>query len=280
MNTRIDANFSNLSHGSALGGQAGAQTGSLRGEQVTVKTEQSALADAAEEISLFHSEKAENKKHSERKVETDPRGQRMLIQQINEYLDQSKAFADPAKLKHIARLMLQDGGQSPRELARQQSRDPATQYVLIQYALHEGEAGGASAKVLERLQDALDDLEVDYGPHIRAGLNTIGAAAQWGASGEDVAAFQRTYRDVVLGDSVLSQTLTLVVERLDGSTGEKFENGLKAMIFALGADLSAARPSTEPSRLQALVQDLYSLEVFATVLEGCHELGQMLEARA
>ncbi|MEO5671746.1 MAG: type III secretion system gatekeeper subunit SctW [Ramlibacter sp.] len=276
--TRIDAHFANLPPGPTLGGQAGAQTGSLRGEQVVVKSEQSALADAAEEISLFHSEKAETKKHSERKVETDPRGQRMLIAQINEYLDQSKAIPDPAKLKNIARQMLQADGQSPRELARQQSRDPATHYVLIQYALHEGEAGGASAEVLERLQDTLDDLEVDHGPHIRAGLNTIGTAAKWGASASEIAAFQQTYRDVVLGESALAQTLTLVVERLDGSTGDKFESGLKALIVALGADLSAARPSTEPSRLQALVQDLYSLEVFATVLEGCQELRQLLAA--
>lgn len=48
---------------------------------------------------------------------------------------------------------------------------------------------------------------------------------------------------------------------------------------ALGADLAAARPSTSMVRLQALLQDLYQLEVVQTVLDGAQDLARGLEQR-
>lgn len=261
------------------GGQAQLATGSFRGEQVQVKDELSVLTDAAEEISLHHSEKAESKRHSERKIEAEGQVMVMQIEEINAYLEACQGFQDPAKLAHLSKRMLQAGGESPREVARQQTRDPAQQFALLQYALHQGTREGASQEVLERLQDALADLEADHGPQIRAGLNTIGAAAEWGDNEADIASFQAAYRDVVLGDNNLAATLKLVLERLSGPDGEDFGRGLQGLIKALGADLSAARPSTEPSRLQALVQDLYQLEVVATALDGARELSAQVTAR-
>ncbi|HZY20502.1 MAG TPA: type III secretion system gatekeeper subunit SctW [Ramlibacter sp.] len=281
--TRIEGNpFGGLSQGlGTSAGQAGGaplSTGTFRGEQLQVKDELSVLADAAEEISLHHSEKAESKRHSERKVETDPHAQAMQIEQINAYLEAAKAFDDPGKLAELAKRM-QESGANPRELARQQTGDPTQQYVLLQYGRHQGEAGGAPQEVLERIEDALADLEADHGPRIRAGLNTIGTAADWGHTGQDVADFQAAYRDVVLGDNTLSATLRLVLERLGGPAGGDFGRGLQALIQAIGTDLAAARPSADPTRLQALVQDLYQLEVVSTVVDGCRELARTVADR-
>lgn len=93
---------------------------------------------------------------------------------------------------------------------------------------------------------------------------------------EHIAGFQATYRDVALGETTLADTLKLVLERLSGADGKRFAHGLQALINALGRDLASTDPSTEPSRLHALVQDLYQLEVVATVLENCRTLADTL----
>jgi type III secretion protein W len=264
--------------GTHRGDPGQARTGTFKGEQVLMKDVQSTLADAAEEISMHHSEKAERKNFSDRKVTTGTQQQLMQIQEINEYLEKAKQFQDPKALKDLAK-QLQSGEGNPRELARRQSREPSDQYVLLQYALHDARENGASEEVLERLQDAIADLEMESGPQIRAGLNTVSVAGEFGGTREEVEAFQGVYRDVVLGDSSLAQTLKLVIERLGGVTGDDFKKGLQGLIKALGSDLSSARPSQDANRLQALVQDLYQLEVAATVLDGCHELQVSLDKR-
>lgn len=269
---RIEGNAQGpLAQGSFTPGGMTAQTGTFQGEQVTVKDAASALADAAEEISLHHSEKVESKKHEERRLEAEEPVRVMLAEQINAYLEAAGAFTDPQKLADLAKRM-QSSQENPRELARQQSRDPSHQYVLLQHALADGQARGAPADAIERLKDAIADLEMDAGPQVRAGLNTIGVAASVAHTPEEIAAFQSNYRDVVLGDNSLAQTLKLVLERMTGKAGEDFKRDLGNLIKALGADLSAARPSVDSNRLQAIVQDLYQLEVIATVLDGCEEL--------
>lgn len=254
---------------------AQARTGTLGGEQVMVKDASSMLADGAEELSLHHSEKVEAKEFAEREVESDKPVEMMLIQDINAYLDAAKQFEDPEQLAQLAKRM-QMSQENPRELARRESREPADQYVLLQFALQDAQKGGAGEEVIERLQEAIADLEMEAGPQIRAGLNSIGAASEFGKTREEVAAFQSTYRDVVLGDNSLSQTLKLALERMGGGD---LQRGLQGLIKGLGADLAAARPSTDPTRMQALVQDLYQLEVAATVLEGCNDLSVSLREK-
>lgn len=257
-------------------GMSGAQTGQLRGEQVRLIPDgMVTLANNAEEISLFHAEKAEQKDFEERQVEGEQIAELMRLEQILAHLEMSKAFDDPRKLAEIAKQMLQ-GEDSPRGLAKQNSKSPSQQSLLLQYALHQGEKDGAPPQVMEALRDALADLEMEFGPQIRAGLNNLEAAAQWASDSADpatdIAAFQSAYEDVVLGQPSMAQTVQSLLERLGGPQGEGFAKGLAATIAALGHDLAAARPSTEPARLQSLLQDLYQLEVVATVLDGCRGL--------
>lgn len=271
----------NLPPGLAPGGfgpsSTAPQTGTFKGEQLTVKDAASVLADAAEEISLHHSEKAESKRHDERRIKAEGSPQQMLVEQINAYLEAARGEQTPEQLAQLAKRM-QSSQENPRELARQQSRDPSHQYALLQHALADGQASGASAEALERLQDAIADLEWEAGPQIRAGLNTMGVARE-GASVPEAGTFQQTYRDIVLGDATLAQTLKLALDRLGGASGDALAQGLTKLIKALGADLSATRPSTDANRLQALVQDLYQLEVAVTVLDGCRDLAANLAAR-
>lgn len=257
------------------------RVGNLRGEQVLVvltKDAASVLADAAEEISMLHSEKIEKKNFADRKFRIDSPMDLMGSREIQAYLRSAGLLDDKARMQDLARRM-QAQRSDPRELARQLSRDPAHQYVLLQFALDDAITNKAPREVIERLQDALADLEMESGPLIRASLNTMGTAADVASTPQGRAVFQDTYRDIVLGHNTLSQTLLLVLERLGGANGGDFQAGLQGLIKALGADLSATRPSTEPSRLQALVQDLYHLEVASTVLEGCGALAARMAER-
>jgi type III secretion protein W len=250
------------------GADGAALTGQLGGQKLAVDDGPSVLADAAEEISLHHSEKAEAKHSAERKKEIDAPLQLMSPEAIQAYLDAAQAYEDAEQLVQLAKRMLSGQG-DPAAQARQAFGEPTSQYLALQYALQQGERDGTPADVLESLHEALFDLEMAHGPALRADINTIGTAAQDAGGPRDVAAFQATYRDVVLGDASLAGALRLALERFGGSD---FASGLARLVQALGQDLAAARPSADPARLHSLVQDLYHLSVASTVLDGCGTL--------
>ncbi len=249
-----------------------AAVGHFVGQQVQVDDVVSMLSDAAEEISMHHAEKAESKHSSERKKGAVPPQDIMGAEAIMAYLDAAQAYEDPEKLVQLAKRMLSGQG-DPAQHARRAFDEPTGQFLALQYALQQGEREGVAGDVLEALRDALQDLEMAHGPAIRADLNSVGTAAQAGTSRADVAAFQSTYRDVVLGEPSLAKTLKLALERFGDND---FAVGMKRLIQALGHDLSATRSSCEPARLHGLVQDLHHLEVTATVLDGCKDLQALL----
>jgi type III secretion protein W len=253
------------------------QSGNLQGQTVQVKDAASALLDRAEELSMDHSERVESKTMGERDVKADGSARVMQAEEINAYLDATQSFSDLEKLAALAKRM-QSSQENSRELARQQSRDPTTQYVLLQNALVDARKNSAEDSVINRLEDALEDLEFNAGPQIRAGLNTVDIASERSESSSEFQVFQDTYRDIALGDATLSGTLKLVLERL-AKNGTEMRKGLDDLIRSLGADISATRPSTDKTRLQTLVQDLYQLSVSATVLDSCGELSDSLESK-
>ncbi|WP_063569699.1 type III secretion system gatekeeper subunit SctW [Achromobacter ruhlandii] len=273
---RIDAGLppsafsSTTSHADIQHGQQ--QVGTMLGQAAVAVDGEVSLADSAEELSLHMAEKTEDKHHAERKIGRDAPLQLLSAEAIVAYLAESHDADAQEKLIELAR-HLQAGGADPRQAAARAFGDAARQYLGLQYALRQGERDGAPEDVLDGLREALADLELESGPQIRASLNTIGAAAGYAGDARGVADFQRTYQDVVLGEASLAKTLTLALERFGG---KDVGRGLQQLIQALGQDLAAARPSTSPDRLQALMQDLYQLGVAVTVLDGCGELGEKM----
>ncbi|MFY2022938.1 type III secretion system gatekeeper subunit SctW [Achromobacter dolens] len=273
---RIDAGLppsafsSTTSHADIQHGQQ--QVGTMLGQAATAVDGEVSLADSAEELSLHMAEKTEDKHHAERKIGRDAPLQMLSAEAIVAYLAESHDADAQEKLIELARHLLA-GQADPRQAAARAFGDAAGQYPGLQYALRQGERDGAPEDVLDGLREALADLELESGPQIRASLNTIGAAAGYADDARGVADFQRTYQDVVLGEASLAKTLTLALERFGG---KDVGRGLQQLIQALGQDLAAARPSTSPDRLQALMQDLYQLGVAVTVLDGCGELGEKM----
>jgi type III secretion protein W len=271
----VTPGFSSLGQQPGLNTGAQPQTGTLMGEKaVLMSGEVSSLGDAAEELSLHMAEKTEDKHHAERKVKSERSMELLDTSEIVEMLEQGKDGDAQEKLTELTKKILGGEG-SPRQLAGQSFGDVSQQYLGLQYALREGEKEGASSETLEAIRDALADLEIESGPQIRAGLNTLRTAGEFAGDAQGVAGFQETYRDIVLGENTLSKTLDLAIERFGT---QDVGRGLSKLVAALGQDLAAARPSTEPSRLQSLTGDLYQLQVAVTVLDGCRELSGQLQA--
>jgi type III secretion protein W len=251
--------------------------GSLSGEQVKVKDAISVLEDAREEISMHHSEKVEAKEFAEREIEGGESTLRIRIEQIEAYLQATHQFRDPRHLADVIRLM--QHSRRPRDVARREARTRAGQYALLRLALQDAHKRVLPVEVIEQLEDALEELERESGGEILAGLNTAEVAAEFASSAEGVENFQQAYTDIVLGEGSFAQTLLVVLQRLAGARGEGFQRGLTALLNALGADLKATNSSTDRTRLQALIQDVYQLEVAGSVLEGCTKLSTNIATR-
>ncbi|WP_144630575.1 type III secretion system gatekeeper subunit SctW [Bordetella genomosp. 13] len=257
----------------ANAGQAQSRAGTLMGETAVQVEGEFSLADSAEELSLHMAEKTEDKHHSERKVKGDRPLELLDTSEIVDALSHGKDGDAQQKLEELVKKLMTGQG-SPRQLAGQAFGDISQQYLGLQYALRQGERDGADPAILEAIRDALADMEIESGPEIRAGLNSLQSAGEFADDAAGVQQFQSTYRDLVLGEQTLSKTLDLALERFGG---EDVGRGLAQLTAALGHDLAAARPSTDANRLQALVSDLYHLEVAATVLDSCHELSGKLQ---
>src|SRR5688572_10724102 len=96
-------------------GHTPGSTGYFRGEALRTLDTKSVLADAAEELTMAHSERAEEKAFTERKVKAEQRLQVMTAEEVSAYLDNTHAN-DPEALARMAKRLL-SGKESPRRLA-------------------------------------------------------------------------------------------------------------------------------------------------------------------
>lgn len=257
------------------GGLGLPMNGQFRGEAVVALPQDGPSTDDAEEISLHFAERAEQDEFEDARIDTPDELRLMTIEQVMAYLQATQQGDDADRLAALARRIASGSGH-PGVMARQGFDDPTRQFLALQHALQQGQRDGIDPQRLDAIRDALADLEEDAGPQIRAHLNTAAVAASQGHDGAQVAQFQQTYSDLVLGAPTLVQTLQLALQRFGGSG---LAQGLKGLIAALGADLAATRPSTSPVRLQTLLQDLYRLEVAVTVLDGANALSEALQQR-
>lgn len=277
---RIDSSAQSTARFNPAAGLTLDRAGSLAGEQVRIKSAASILdvtENAREELGMHLADKVQGKSIKDRQVSAGRGVRRMQIEQIQAYLDATRRFPEPKALAELVRRM--QANARPGEVAAQASRSPAQQFALLQLALHDAHGRALAPDVLARIGDALEEMEHAQGAAVRAGLNTAQVAADFAPDASGVEDFQQTYTDIVLGEKNFAQTLLAVLQRLPAAHSEDFRSGLRALLQALGADLSAASPSRDVVRLQALVQDVYRLEVAGSVLDGCVRLSDRVAQR-
>ncbi len=80
----------------------------------------------------------------------------------------------------------------------------------------------------------------------------------------------------MLNGQNLGEMLKGALERFGSND---YRSAVKALTRALGDDLASMRgTSAQPSRLNAVLQDLYQMEVLATMLDGCQTLASKMTA--
>ncbi len=256
------------------------QTGAWKGESLHVMdTSKSVLQNAAEEITMAGSDKADSKRLQERKAGPPGGLELQKLEEIMKYLESMHQEDGKDKLEDTAQRILQGrrDGPSPREEARRSFQDVTEQYAALAFAAHKGAAEGADPARLEAIRDALAEMDDDFGPQIRSGLAAAAGAREFATDATGAAQFRGTYRDVVLGEADLGKTFDALVTNHGLA---EFPRVVPALIKSLGEDLSAVRPSREPERLQAILQDLYNLEVAVTVLDQARDLAETVARRS
>jgi type III secretion protein W len=243
--------------------------GQWRGENVQVgEKANSSLTDAAEEMTFAHSERAEKTRLENRNVRAAGIDRLAEVEKLIDYLNQTGTGDADAKLEELVKKLLDQhrdnpGGAKPREDARQQFGDVAGQYAALVATLARLKKSGASGALTSAIEDAIDNLEDDFGGEIKANLNTVAPATAFAAGdGAKLQAFQGAYKDAVMGDGTLAGTMRQALKRFGDSD---FSSGVKRLIQALGDDLGAQGPSADPNKLKAVLEDLYQLEVLTTV---------------
>ena len=246
--------------------------GHMGAEQFEVEQTRAIPEVAAEEASLHFAESAESKHVAERKKELARPRSLMSSQAIESYIEDTEDDGEEeegsSKLLVLVQRVMSGQG-DPALHARHLFSRPTSQYLGLQYALQHGEREGASDQLLEGLREALDDLEMECGPRIRADINIVEVAKEGAKTRSDVVGFQSTYVDVVLGQTALAGWLKLMLDKF-GESG--LEAGMERFRRALGMDMESGDPSKDIAHLENLIRDLSHLSVAGTVLEGCRQL--------
>lgn len=233
------------------------------------------LTDAAEELGFAQQERAEDKKLDEFELvrpQSDFVQRAAKIEELLQTLAKSSNAEDAAS---FAARLIDIAGQrlSLLTAVRNFSRDPTRQYLTLAHAYHMARANGSSPDIVEALRDAIERLNVLHAPTINADINTIAEATAYSREPAAADVFRATYRDAVLGQATFSATLSLVLERF----GDELERGVDLLRKALGSDLASIRPSSEPERLHAILQDLYQLSAAVAVLQRCRTIVEWLK---
>ena len=246
----------------------------LLGDSAILTDGEFSLTDSAEEISLHMAHQVEDKHHAERKIRGDHVVPRLSPTAILAYFEQAREDDAQAKLDELAAHILL-AQIEPRDAILQFSNNAARQFLALQYVINKGEQNRASEDRLAELAEALAELAQQHGSAVRAGLNTIDAAASYARNASDVVQFEQTYHDIVLGEATLAKTLSVALSRFGG---QRIAEGLLGLIQALGLDLAAARPSISTTRIRALLTDMHHLRVAVTILDECQTLATRLAA--
>ena len=251
-----------------------AARGSFRGEQVQhVRNPTAELQDAAEELTFGESERVE-KKLAQRKLKSGAGIRSAVIEQAEKYLRDVPDLEKKQKLSDFARSILEQGrppGQDElRERARKFSNDPTHQFLALEFSREQAAAADADPALVEALDDAMAALQAESGPAIRAGLNVSPVAHRHaGRNVGDMQQLRDIYRDIVLDCRTINDAYERVVA---DHPGKSFDEAVRFMLKALGADLAASTRSVSKVRIRQIVDDMYQLKSLNSVHEQCEDL--------
>ena len=169
-----------------------------------------------------------------------------------------------------------------RQFAEESDSDPTAQFLMLLDAAEEIESGQAGpdegGAAAFAVREVLEEMFAERGERILADVNTVEAYSR--LSADQAREFRSAYHDAAIGAESLSGVVNHLLRLVkDGGSAASFRDIHRTMIAALGLDLAASRSSTDKTKLQSLVSDLYHLEVVSTLLEASGELSGQLQSR-
>ena len=255
-------------------GEAASTEGRFRGERVRhVRNPTAELQDAAEELTFGESERVE-KKLSKRKLASGHGARSVAMEQARTYLREVPDLERNRKLSEFVESILARGRPPDpdelRQIAREFSDDATHQFLALGSAREQAVERNADPALVAALGEAIATLEDENGPAIQAGLN-VSAVAQAFAGKEvgDIQQLRDFYRDVVLDCEDINDAFQRVVE---DHPGKSFDEAVRFMLSALGADLAAGTQTVSAVRLKRIMDDMYQLKSLNTVHEQCEDL--------
>lgn len=255
-------------------GHSPAVTGSFRGERVElVRNPTAQLQEAAEELTFSRSESAA-KRLAERRLAGNRAAGSFAAEQAKKYLEEVPDLERNEKLADFSRSILATGKlPEPGELrqrAEEFSGDSTHQFLALSFTHGESIAQQADAKLTAALENAIGSLREESGPAIQAGLNVSTVAQRF--SGEELGSTQALrdlYRGVVLDCQEINDAFQRIVK---GHPGQTFDEAVRFLLNALGADLAAASHSVSRTRLKQIVNDMHQLKSLNSVHRRCEDL--------
>ena len=257
-----------------LRGDPGAATGSFRGEQVQhVLNPIAKLQEAAEELAFMRSESAE-KKLSNRRMSNDRALRTLALEQAQKYLKEVPDLERNQQLADFARSVLEsERHPNPGELrrrAREFSHDVTHQFLALCFAHDLAARQNAEAVLITALEEAIDGLRDERGSAIQAGLNVSTVAQRFcGEELGDTQELRDLYRGVVLDCGDIHEAYQRIVK---DHPGKSFDEAIRFLLNALGADLAASSRTVAKARLKQIINDMYQLKSLNSVHRECEDL--------
>ena len=249
-------------------------TGSFQGERVElVRNPTAQLQEAAEELTFSRSESAA-KRLAQRRQASARAVNSFSMDQAQKYLEEVPDLERNQKLADFSRSVLtSDKLPDPdefRQRAKEFSNDPTHQFLALSFTHGKAVSQNADRAMISSLENAVESLREESGPAIQAGLNVSKTAHRF--SGEELGSIQDLrdlYRDVVFDCQEISEAFQRIVK---GHPGQTFDEAVRFLLNALGADLAAASQSVSRPRLRQIVNDMYQLKSLNSVHQQCEDL--------
>ncbi len=252
------------------------QEGRFQGQTVQEVDVNSAVQDAAEEMSFAAAETVE-KKLSERKAgskealhlsaaelphEVNSTAESQQNRKLHEFMDALKGLDSSATEEDI------------RQLVGEHFKDSSDQYEALEYAEAQLAQQGGQEELLAKLTSAKGKLMEQAGPAIRAGLNIAAEVVRYAGKGlEGTEALRNLYRFSILGGQSANSIYTSIMDRY-GPT--QFTQTLEFLLRAAGSDLDGKimGSSLEKPQLKNAIDDIYHVQALGNTFKS---LGELLE---
>lgn len=264
-----------------------AKGGVWKGQQVTQKISiASAIQNALEELTELGAERSADEEVKKDEFHDKDKASSRLkteVEEIEKLISKMDDTDTAAEVEKFVAAKTQFRNYDPSQLLREAERrfkDPSWRFVALA-ALEHGTADPApnEPQGLSQLRTtaaaAKQTLLAADGPRILGGINITPQASKLASTSSEMSELRDFYADNTLGYGGVLHSYDKIIEQF-GEGG--VERGAKFLIAAAGDDLGSITSSMPKERLKTVLDELYSLEVIATMHEGAGAVLGRLES--